>query len=66
MMRASIVLIKLQTKEEFVIKAPVLPFGNMANGPSVPHLVELENKAKWEFFVQKKANRAPIVMNLDV
>ena len=65
MMRTNIVLIKLRTKEEFVTKAPVLPHGNMANGPSVQRLVVSENEAKWDF-VGKMANRALDAMNLNV
>ena len=64
-LRKNTVLIKLQTKGEFVIKGPVLPFGNMANGPSVHRLAVLEYGAKGEF-VQKMANGAPGAMNLNV
>ena len=65
MLQTSIVSIKLQAKEEFVIKAPVLPLGNMENGPSVQSLVVPENEAKWEF-AQETANEAPNAINLIV
>ena len=55
----------LRANEKFAIEAPVLAFGNMANGPSVQRPVVSENEAKWDF-VGKMANRALDAMNLNV